>query len=69
MVDPNFLLSEQDRLIPQTNITLNLLRNTRCNSKLSAYSYIFGTFNFIATPLALPETKVVAHTHSDKQGY
>jgi len=68
MVDPNFLLSEWDRLIPQTNITLNLLRNARCNPKLSAYSYIFGTFNFMATPLAPPGTKVVAHTHPDKRG-
>ena len=66
IVDPNFPLSECDCLIPQTNITLNLLINVHCNLKLSAYSYIFGTFNFIATPLALPGTKVIAHTHPDK---
>ena len=67
-VDPNFPLSEWDRLIPQTNITLNLLRNARVNPKLSAYSYIHGEFNFRATPLAPPGTKVVAHVSTDKRG-
>ena len=57
LVDPNFLLSEWDRLIPQMNITLNLLRNARVNLKLSAYAYMYGEFNFRATPLAPPGTK------------
>jgi len=67
-VDPNFPLSEWDRLIPQTNITLNLLRNARVNPKLSAYSYIYGKFNFKATPLAPLGTKVIAHISPDKRG-
>ena len=50
------------------NITLNLLRATRSNRKLSAYSYIFGTYNFRATPMALPGTKVIAHVHPSKRG-
>ena len=41
-VDPDFPLAEWDRLIPQANITLNLLRSARVNPKLSAYAYIFG---------------------------
>ena len=65
-VDPNFPLSKWDRLITQSNITLNLLRAARCNPKLSACSYIFGVFNFMSTPLAPPGTKVVAHIHPDK---
>ena len=28
---------------------------------MSAYTYIFGEFNFAATPLAPPGTKIVAH--------
>ena len=58
--DPNFPLCEWDRLIPQQNITINLLRNARSNPKLSAHSHIHGEFNFSATPLAPPGTKVVA---------
>ena len=65
-VDPKFPLSEWDRLIAQANITLNLLRNARVNPKLSAYSYIYGQFNFIVTPMAPPGTKVVAHISPQK---
>ena len=67
-VDPNFLLSKWDRLIPQANITINLLHNSRINPKLLAYSYIYGEFNFRVTPLALPGTKVVAHVSLAKRG-
>ena len=67
-VNPNFPLSEWDRLLPQANITLNLLRNARVNPKLSAYSYMYGEFNFRATPLAPPGTKIIAHVSPDKRG-
>ena len=59
---------EQDHLISQANITLNFLYNTRTNPKLSAYSYIFGNFNFMAMLLALLGTKVIRYTHPKKQG-
>ena len=59
--DPNFPLSEWDRLIPQANITLNLLRTARANPALSAHAYIYGQFNFAATPMAPPGTKVIVH--------
>ena len=60
-VDPNFSLTEWDRLVEQANITLNLLRSSRVNPKLSAYVYMFGEFNFSSTPLVPPGTKVVVH--------
>ena len=34
-IDPNFPLSERDRLIKQANIKLNLLRSAKSNPKLS----------------------------------
>jgi len=40
------------RLIYQAVITLNMLRRSRINPKLSAYNQIFGNFDFNATPLA-----------------
>ena len=67
-VDPNFPLSEWDRLLDQANITLNLLRSARTNPQLSAYTYICGEFNFAATPLAPPGTKIVAHMKPDQRG-
>ena len=67
-LNPNFPLSEWDRLLHQANITLNLLRSSRSNPKISAYTYIFGEFNFLATPLAPPGTKIVTHIKSGKRG-
>ena len=66
--DPNFPLSEWDRLIPETNITINLLQNTRVNPKLFTCSCMHREFNFRATPLAPPGTKVVACISPMKRG-
>ena len=68
LVNPKFPMSEWDRLIPQANLTLNLLRNARCNPALSAYAYIYGTYNFRATPIAPPGTKVIAHINPKTRG-
>ena len=59
-VDPEFPLSQWDLLLPQTNLTLNLLRSARSNPKLSAHAYLFGNHNFSKTPLAPPGTRVIA---------
>ena len=68
LVDPKFLLSEWDGLLPQANITLILLHNTQVIPKLSTYSCMYGEFNFRATPLALPGIKIVVHVSPDKRG-
>ena len=67
-MDPTFPLSEWDRIIPQANLTLNLLRNAKCNPKLSAYSFIHGPFDFYATSLAPPGTKVISHIDTTQKG-
>jgi len=59
--DPKFPLTEWDLLMPQADITLNLLRASRRQPKLSAYACINGPFDFNRTPLAPPGTRVVAH--------
>ena len=59
--DPDFPVGEWDRLLPQAVLTLNLLRNSRVNPKLSSHTFLHGNFNFHATPLAPPATKVVIH--------
>ena len=63
----NSPLSEWGRLIEHTNITLNLLRASRCNPKLSACTHLFGVFNCQVTPLAPPGARVVAHAHPPKR--
>ena len=40
------------RLLPQALLTLNLLRGSRINPKLSAYARVHRAYNFNVTPLA-----------------
>ena len=44
--DTNFPMSKWDQLLDQATITLNLLRQSRVNPKLSAYAYLFGNYDF-----------------------
>ena len=54
--DPNFPLHLWDRLIPHATLTLNLLRPSRLNPRLSAEAQLNGAFDFNRTPLAPPGT-------------
>ena len=49
------------RLLPHCLLTLNLLRPSRINPKLSAYAQLYGAFEFNRTPLAPPGTKIIIH--------
>jgi hypothetical protein len=59
-VDPQFPLHLWDRLLPQAKLTLNLLRGSRINPKLSAWAQVHGQFDFNVTPLGPPGTRVLA---------
>eukprot|EP00957_Ditylum_brightwellii_P185204 14103810-Ditylum_brightwellii.AAC.1 len=54
-------MQEWDKLLKQTIITLNLLQTSQVNHKLSAYAYIFGSFNFNMCSFAPPGAKVILH--------
>ena len=43
--DPDYPIAKWDRLLQQSEITLNLLRSSRCNPKLSAYAYVEGNLD------------------------
>ena len=66
-MDPTFPITQWDRLLEQAELTLNLLRSSRVNQKLSAYTYLFGNFDFNKTPLAPPGTKVAVHIKPEKR--
>ena len=65
--DKEYPVSEWDRFLPQCEMTLNFLRNSRVNPKLSSYAYLFGNFDFNKTPLAPLGTKVVVHLKANKR--
>ena len=50
-VNPGFPKSHWDFLLPQTELTLNLLRQARYNPKVLAWECINGPYNFDATPM------------------
>jgi hypothetical protein len=51
-----------DILSPQAVITLNMLRTSRINPKLSAAStHIYGQYDFNRAPMTPPGTRIIAH--------
>jgi hypothetical protein len=60
-LDENFPLSLWDKLLPHALMSLNMLRGSRINPKLSAYAQLHGAFDFNATPLAPPGIRVLIH--------
>jgi hypothetical protein len=65
--DPEFPAAEWDRLLPQAIITLNHLRNSRLNPRLSSHAALFGMYDFNTCPLAPPGTKVIVHEKHDNR--
>jgi hypothetical protein len=66
-VDPNFPLKLWDKLLPQATITLNLLRKSQINPRMSAYAQLNGHFDFNSTPLAPSGTRIIAHEKPDQR--
>jgi hypothetical protein len=59
--DKSFPMHLWDRILPQAVITLNMLRTSRINPKLSAATHIFGQYDFNRAPMAPPGTRIIAH--------
>jgi hypothetical protein len=51
-VDDSFPMQLWDRLIPQAEMTLNMLQPSNISPKISAYMYAHGNHDFNAHPLA-----------------
>ena len=66
-MDKDFPMHLWDQTIPQAQISLNLLRGSRINPKLSAYEQLHGRYDFNATPLAPPGVKVLAHVRAGER--
>jgi hypothetical protein len=54
--------------IPQVVMTLNMLRRSRINPRLSAHTQIFEFFNYNQTPLAPIGTRAVVHERTTQHG-
>ena len=50
--DPDFPMYLWDKLLPQAELTLNLLRQSNANPRVSAHAHLFEPFDFNRFPLA-----------------
>ncbi|KAL7474759.1 hypothetical protein ACHAW6_005919, partial [Cyclotella cf. meneghiniana] len=64
----SFPLSLWDRLLPQTEITLNLLRQSNATPTVSAYAHLCGPFDYNKMPLAPMGCEVQVHEKTDQRG-
>jgi hypothetical protein len=64
----DFPSSLWDRLLPQTDITLNLLRQSNATPTVSAYAHLCGPFDYNKMPLAPMGCAVQVHEKTDKRG-
>jgi hypothetical protein len=65
---PDFPLRLWDSLLPQAEITINLLRASRTQPHISAYEALFGKYDYNCNPLMPPGTKVVVHEKPSQRG-
>jgi len=55
-----------DRLLPQTGITVNLLRQSNATPTVSAYAHLCGPFDYNKMPLTPMGCTVQVHEKTDK---
>ena len=61
-VDPTFPATRWDHLLlPQAELTINLLRQATTHTTISAWECINGPFNFDATPTGPPGSRALIH--------
>jgi hypothetical protein len=66
-VDPTFSLHLWERLLPQAEITLNLLRTSRLHPQLSVAAHFHGLVDYNKTAFAPPGCKISAHKKPGKR--
>ena len=67
-VADDFPPSLWDKLLPQTEITLNLLRQSNATPTISAYAHLNGPFDYNKMPLAPMGCNVQVHEKTDSRG-
>jgi hypothetical protein len=66
-LDPAFPLHVWDILLPQAEITSNLLRTSRLHPQLSAAAHFHGLVDYKKTAFAPPGCKIIAHEKPGKR--
>ena len=64
----DFPISLWDRLLPQAEITVNLIRQSNATPNVSAYAHLSGPFDYNKMPLAPMGCDAQIHEKTDKRG-
>ena len=64
----DFPISLWDRLLPQAEVTVNLIRQSNTTPTVSAYAHLCGPFDYNKMPLAPMGCDVQIHEKKDKRG-
>jgi hypothetical protein len=67
LFEPSFPMHLWDRLLPQAEITLNLLRTSCLHPQLSAAAQYHGLVDYKKTAFAPPGCKIIAHEKTGKR--
>jgi hypothetical protein len=65
--DKSFPMHLWDRILPQAVMTLNMLRTSRINPKLSAATHIFGQHDYNRARMAPPGTRIISHETPERR--
>jgi hypothetical protein len=60
-VDPQFPISHWDKLLVQAELTVYLLHTSKLDPTKSAWEFLNGPFNYDATPMGPPGSRIIAH--------
>ena len=66
--DESFPKNQWDLLLPHTEFTLNLLRPSKINKDISAYTIMHGHCDFMKHPISIAGTKVLVHDRPMDRG-
>ena len=66
-VDPSFPLDAWDKLVPQAELTVNLLRGSAFTPNTSAWQAVRGAYDFDHTPIAPPGMRILCFEPPDKR--
>ena len=67
-MEPDFPIQNWDHLLEQSYITLNVIRLSRLNQILQAYTQLNGEFDFNRAPTAPPGTRNIVHNNTHNIG-
>jgi hypothetical protein len=59
--DSNYPFSQCNQLVPQAEMSLNMVRTSRANPYISAWTLLHGAYDFLAHPIAPAGMRVAVH--------